>query len=159
MASYLSKGGCRGFPRSAGEMVPHETVEANKVQEALELPATGERLLTVVGVPDQGQRRGARAALDHRHQCRRRSPGEGLSELAGLPNLWVPRTIKRVESPCPSSGSGKLDLKGCKDLALAKRRRCRVMNAAARSKDGRDHLATRGESLHKSLTQSPSVAG
>jgi len=35
----------------------------------------------------------------------------------GLPNLWVPRTIKRVER-IPILGSGKLDLGKCKELAL-----------------------------------------
>jgi acyl-[acyl-carrier-protein]-phospholipid O-acyltransferase/long-chain-fatty-acid--[acyl-carrier-protein] ligase len=41
-----------------------------------------------------------------------------LMEL-GVPNLWVPRTIKRVEA-LPVLGSGKLDLKGCHDLAVAR---------------------------------------
>ena len=37
----------------------------------------------------------------------------------GVANLWVPRTIKRVDT-LPVLGSGKLDLKGCKDLAMAR---------------------------------------
>jgi len=36
----------------------------------------------------------------------------------GLPNLWVPRIIKLVDE-IPVLGSGKLDLKGCKELVLA----------------------------------------
>jgi acyl-[acyl-carrier-protein]-phospholipid O-acyltransferase/long-chain-fatty-acid--[acyl-carrier-protein] ligase len=35
---------------------------------------------------------------------------------AGLPNLWVPKLVVRV-GQIPVLGSGKLDLKGCKDLA------------------------------------------
>ena len=35
----------------------------------------------------------------------------------GLPNLWVPRTIRRVEK-IPILGSGKLDLGRCKELAI-----------------------------------------
>jgi acyl-[acyl-carrier-protein]-phospholipid O-acyltransferase/long-chain-fatty-acid--[acyl-carrier-protein] ligase len=38
----------------------------------------------------------------------------------GLPNLWVPRIVQRVDA-IPMLGSGKLDLKGCRDLALAGR--------------------------------------
>ena len=46
---------------------------------------------------------------------------EKIRELllaAGLPNLWVPRTVKRVEK-IPILGSGKLDLGRCKELALS----------------------------------------
>jgi acyl-[acyl-carrier-protein]-phospholipid O-acyltransferase/long-chain-fatty-acid--[acyl-carrier-protein] ligase len=38
--------------------------------------------------------------------------------LAGLPNLWVPKTILRVES-IPMLGTGKVDLKVCRELAMA----------------------------------------
>jgi acyl-[acyl-carrier-protein]-phospholipid O-acyltransferase/long-chain-fatty-acid--[acyl-carrier-protein] ligase len=34
----------------------------------------------------------------------------------GVPNLWIPRTIYRVEA-IPALASGKLDLVGCKKLA------------------------------------------
>jgi acyl-[acyl-carrier-protein]-phospholipid O-acyltransferase/long-chain-fatty-acid--[acyl-carrier-protein] ligase len=37
---------------------------------------------------------------------------------AGIPSLWIPKTIKRVEK-IPILGSGKLDLGKCKDVALA----------------------------------------
>jgi acyl-[acyl-carrier-protein]-phospholipid O-acyltransferase/long-chain-fatty-acid--[acyl-carrier-protein] ligase len=36
---------------------------------------------------------------------------------AGLPNLWIPKIIRRVEQ-IPLLGSGKTDLKGCRDLAM-----------------------------------------
>ena len=103
------------FSKIAGEMVPHETVEA-KVHEALGLPATGERLLMIVGVPDEakGEALVMLSTVDV-------SQGDLRAKLAalGVPNLWVPRTIKRVDS-LPILGSGKLDLKGCRDLASAK---------------------------------------
>ena len=35
---------------------------------------------------------------------------------AGVPNLWIPRTIRRVDA-IPLLASGKLDLAGCKKLA------------------------------------------
>ena len=102
------------FSKIAGEMVPHETVEG-KITEALGLPATGERILTVVGVPDQAK--GEALVLLSTIDIVQSDLRAKLSAL-GVPNLWVPRTIKRVEA-MPVLGSGKLDLKGCKDLALA----------------------------------------
>jgi len=36
----------------------------------------------------------------------------------GLPNLWVPRVVHRVET-IPVLGTGKLDLRQCMELALA----------------------------------------
>jgi acyl-[acyl-carrier-protein]-phospholipid O-acyltransferase/long-chain-fatty-acid--[acyl-carrier-protein] ligase len=35
----------------------------------------------------------------------------------GIPNLWVPKKILRVEA-IPTLASGKLDLKACRELAL-----------------------------------------
>ena len=102
------------FSKIAGEMVPHETVEA-KITEALGLPATGERLFIVVGIPDEAK--GEALVLLTTMDIAQNDLRTKLSAL-GVANLWVPRTIKRVES-LPVLGSGKLDLKGCKDLARA----------------------------------------
>jgi len=38
-----------------------------------------------------------------------------LNEL-GVPNLWIPRKVYRIES-IPVLASGKLDLRKCKELA------------------------------------------
>jgi len=35
---------------------------------------------------------------------------------AGIPNLWIPKYVQRVES-IPVLASGKLDLKKCQELA------------------------------------------
>jgi len=46
-------------------------------------------------------------------------PAEALRErlhAAGLPNLWLPRSIVRVEK-IPLLGSGKLDLAACRAAA------------------------------------------
>ncbi len=103
------------FSKIAGEMVPHETVEA-KITEALGLPATGERLFIVLGIPDEAK--GEALVLLTTVDITQNDLRSKLSAL-GVANLWVPRTIKRVET-LPHLGSGKLDLKGCKDLAMAK---------------------------------------
>ncbi len=102
------------FSKIAGEMVPHETVET-RVAEALNLPTDGDRQLVVVGVPDlaKGEALVLLSTIDI-DTTRLRA---GLAAL-GVPNLWIPKTIKRVET-LPVLGTGKLDLKGCRDLALA----------------------------------------
>jgi acyl-[acyl-carrier-protein]-phospholipid O-acyltransferase/long-chain-fatty-acid--[acyl-carrier-protein] ligase len=45
-------------------------------------------------------------------------PAELRSKLheAGVPNLWIPKQIQRVEA-IPVLASGKLDLKKCQSLA------------------------------------------
>ena len=102
------------FSKIAGEMVPHETVEA-KVAEALALPP-GERLFMVTGVPDEAK--GESLVLLSTVDIVQGDLRAKMSAL-GVANLWVPRTIKRVDT-LPVLGSGKLDLKGCRDLALAR---------------------------------------
>ena len=102
------------FSKIGGEMVAHETVEA-KIMEALELPATGEPKFFVMGIPDEakGESLVLLTLIDlDQTDLRRR-----LSAL-GVPNLWIPRRIQRVEA-LSVLGTGKLDLKGCRDLALA----------------------------------------
>ena len=36
---------------------------------------------------------------------------------AGVPNLWIPKTIKRIDA-IPLLSSGKLDLTRCEEIAL-----------------------------------------
>ena len=46
--------------------------------------------------------------------------GDDLRERlfkAGLPNLWIPKIIRRVEH-IPLLGSGKTDFRGCQCLAI-----------------------------------------
>jgi acyl-[acyl-carrier-protein]-phospholipid O-acyltransferase/long-chain-fatty-acid--[acyl-carrier-protein] ligase len=74
-----------------------------------------ERIAAIVGVPDQakGEALVLLAALNLSLEDVR----ERLL-AAGLPNIWIPRRIKRVEK-IPILGSGKLDLEKCKELALS----------------------------------------
>ena len=101
------------FSKIAGEMVPHETIEA-KIVEAFALKTEEERVIAIVGVPDPAK--GEALVL---LATRVLSPEKIREHLlaAGLPNLWVPRTIRLV-AKIPILGSGKLDLGKCKELAL-----------------------------------------
>jgi acyl-[acyl-carrier-protein]-phospholipid O-acyltransferase / long-chain-fatty-acid--[acyl-carrier-protein] ligase len=101
------------FSKIAGEMVPHETIET-KIVETFGLKTEEERLIAIVGVPDQAK--GEALVLLTTRDLSQEQIREHLL-AAGLPSLWVPRTVKRVEK-IPILGSGKLDLGRCKELAL-----------------------------------------
>ncbi len=100
------------FSKIGGEMVPHGTVEqavlqAYGLQEQEGYPlavsarldaAKGEALVLLVTMEIE--------------------PADLVRRLgaAGLPNLWIPRVIKRVDA-IPVLASGKLDLRKLKELA------------------------------------------
>jgi acyl-[acyl-carrier-protein]-phospholipid O-acyltransferase/long-chain-fatty-acid--[acyl-carrier-protein] ligase len=103
------------FSKLGGEMVPHTNIE-----EAINrtLGAGEDHLLAVVtAVPDA--KKGERLVV--LHTAVDKSPDEICQELAalGLPNLWIPSpdSFCQVEQ-IPVLGTGKLDLKALKDLAL-----------------------------------------
>jgi acyl-[acyl-carrier-protein]-phospholipid O-acyltransferase/long-chain-fatty-acid--[acyl-carrier-protein] ligase len=101
------------FSKIGGEMVPHETVES-RIIEALDLPRD-ERTIAVAGIPDEAK--GEALVLLTTREIDSRDLRERLSSV-GVPNLWIPKTIKRIET-MPVLASGKLDLARCKELALA----------------------------------------
>lgn len=105
------------FSKIAGEMVPHETVEA-AVNKVLGLDGESERRIAVVGVPDEQKGEAilllstiAGPALEQ--ECidlRYKLLDDGLS------SLWCPKQIIPV-AEIPVLASGKLDIKGCEKLA------------------------------------------
>jgi acyl-[acyl-carrier-protein]-phospholipid O-acyltransferase/long-chain-fatty-acid--[acyl-carrier-protein] ligase len=101
------------FSKIAGEMVPHGTVE-QKLVEAFSIDQAEGYALVVVGVPDPSKGEQL-VLLSARDEITVDSLRAKLAE-AGVPNLWVPRTVIRVEK-IPVLGTGKLDLKACKELA------------------------------------------
>jgi len=101
------------FSKIGGEMVPHI-----KVEETLqELAGASEQMFVVTAVPDE--KKGERLIVLHT------LPDEKLEEcLAGLaksdlPALWRPRhdQFVRIEK-LPYLGTGKLDLRKARELAL-----------------------------------------
>ncbi len=106
------------FSKIGGEMVPHIAIE----QELVRICEPGEQQdsminLAVTAVPDES--RGERIIV--LYTTLSKPVDVAIRELAqtGLPKLWLPSadSFIQVES-IPMLGTGKLDLRGIKDLAL-----------------------------------------
>jgi acyl-[acyl-carrier-protein]-phospholipid O-acyltransferase / long-chain-fatty-acid--[acyl-carrier-protein] ligase len=100
------------FSKIGGEMVPHETIE-QKIINLLELSGRDERPIAIVGVQDEakGEALVLLSAVDlDLAELRKKLQG------AGVPNLWIPKHVQRVEA-IPVLASGKLDLKKCHECA------------------------------------------
>jgi acyl-[acyl-carrier-protein]-phospholipid O-acyltransferase/long-chain-fatty-acid--[acyl-carrier-protein] ligase len=100
------------FSKIAGEMVPHETIET-KIREALKF-SPDDNCIAVTGVPDESK--GEALVLLSTIEIDPANLRTALNAL-GIPNLWVPKRIQRVEA-IPTLASGKLDLKAVRELAL-----------------------------------------
>jgi acyl-[acyl-carrier-protein]-phospholipid O-acyltransferase/long-chain-fatty-acid--[acyl-carrier-protein] ligase len=101
------------FAKVGGEMVPLEKVE----EEIHAVLNTSERMAAVTAIPDE--RKGERLVVLHLplNGTSVQQIWQGLNER-GLPNLYVPGQRDFVEvSELPVLGSGKLDLKKCRDKA------------------------------------------
>jgi acyl-[acyl-carrier-protein]-phospholipid O-acyltransferase / long-chain-fatty-acid--[acyl-carrier-protein] ligase len=100
------------FSKIGGEMVPHESIE-HKIIDLFGLAGRDERAIAIMGVQDEakGEALVLLSAVD-----------VDLSQLrdklrdAGVPNLWIPKKVCRVEA-IPVMASGKLDLRKCQALA------------------------------------------
>ena len=94
-------------------MVPHGTIE-QKIVEAFGWEQAEGPTAVVTGVPDATK--GEALVLLTTQDV---TPEQVRAKLleAGLPNLWVPRIVRRV-AQIPMLGTGKTDLKGCRTLAL-----------------------------------------
>lgn len=100
------------FSKIGGEMVPHGAIE-DAVCAALNLGCEGEIRIAVGCRPDaqKGETIVLLTTLDIDGDALRRQLAE-----AGLPNLWIPRVIKKVPA-IPVLATGKLDLRALKELA------------------------------------------
>jgi acyl-[acyl-carrier-protein]-phospholipid O-acyltransferase/long-chain-fatty-acid--[acyl-carrier-protein] ligase len=103
------------FSKLGGEMVPHGRVE-QIIAECFQLDDAESPLVAVTGISDEvkGEALVLLAAVEIRPNVLR----ERLLR-EGLPNLWIPRIILRVDA-IPSLASGKLDLQALNSLALRK---------------------------------------
>lgn len=101
------------FSKIGAEMVPHVTIE-QKISEVFQLDQNEKIMIAVTGIPDQTK--GEALVLLTTEPITSEELRARLLD-AGLPNLWVPKIIRRVDT-IPLLGSGKLDIKGCRNLAL-----------------------------------------
>ena len=101
------------FSKIGGEMVPHGTVEM-KIIEAFGWDQAESPTVYVTGIPDATK--GEALVLLTTHEVAPDVLRAKLTEL-GVPNLWVPRIIHHVDR-IPMLGTGKTDLKQCRELAM-----------------------------------------
>ncbi len=103
------------FSKIGGEMVPHVAIE----DELMRLIGDNDGLqsVAVTSVPDS--RKGERLVVFHTEITKSIDELRAGLSAAGFPNLFIPSadSFLKVQS-IPILGTGKLDLKGLKDLAL-----------------------------------------
>ena len=107
------------FSKIGGEMVPHLTIEEKLVQ-ILKADEDDQELKAVVtSVPCD--RKGERLVVLHKVLTKPLGEVQAALENAGLPNLWLPARDSYFEvETIPILGTGKIDLRGLKKLALDK---------------------------------------
>jgi acyl-[acyl-carrier-protein]-phospholipid O-acyltransferase/long-chain-fatty-acid--[acyl-carrier-protein] ligase len=104
------------FSKIGGEMVPHQKIE----DQLHDILGTSERHFVVTAVPDEGK--GERLVVIHLplNGTSTHDLWQQLSDR-GMPNLWVPRERDFYSvAELPILGTGKVDLKKIKELALAR---------------------------------------
>jgi acyl-[acyl-carrier-protein]-phospholipid O-acyltransferase/long-chain-fatty-acid--[acyl-carrier-protein] ligase len=107
------------FSKIGGEMVPHIRIE-NELSRILDEQPNDEPeiLCAVTSVPDPTK--GERLIVLHKPMKLTVREVTDRLQAAGLPNLWIPGSDSFLEvESIPLLGTGKLDLRGIKDVAMA----------------------------------------
>jgi acyl-[acyl-carrier-protein]-phospholipid O-acyltransferase/long-chain-fatty-acid--[acyl-carrier-protein] ligase len=102
------------FSKIGGEMIPHGAIE-----EALHAALGQTGVLAVTSIPDE--KRGEKLVVIHTPEAGDGAALHGLLAESELPNLWKPskECFVAVEA-LPLLGTGKLDLRGVREVALAR---------------------------------------
>ncbi|PYU14004.1 MAG: acyl-[ACP]--phospholipid O-acyltransferase, partial [Acidobacteria bacterium] len=101
------------FSKIGGEMVPHIKVE----EKLHELAGVTEQTFVVTGVPDD--KKGERLVVLHTLAAEKLKDVLDKLSQSGLPNLWIPRPNQFFQvDELAHLGTGKLDLRRIRDLAL-----------------------------------------
>jgi acyl-[acyl-carrier-protein]-phospholipid O-acyltransferase/long-chain-fatty-acid--[acyl-carrier-protein] ligase len=99
------------FSKIGGEMVPHQKIE----DEVHAILCATDGLCVVTAVPDEAK--GERLIV--LHVGIEVAPTWQQLSKKGLPNLWLPRERDFFQVPeLPILGTGKVDLKKCKEIAV-----------------------------------------
>jgi acyl-[acyl-carrier-protein]-phospholipid O-acyltransferase/long-chain-fatty-acid--[acyl-carrier-protein] ligase len=105
------------FSKIGGEMVPHIKIEET-LATIIKAPED-ETTFVVTAVPDD--KRGERIVVVHTKLEQTPDSIVKALQASGLPNLWIPSSDSFVEvEKIPVLGTGKLDLRGVKTVALEK---------------------------------------
>ncbi len=106
------------FSKIGGEMVPHIQIEET-IHKILGIGDDGKVPAVVTAVPDS--KRGERLVVLHTGMSMTVSELLKKMSAEGLPNLFLPSEDSFLQVPeIPVLGTGKLDLKGMQQVALAK---------------------------------------
>jgi len=99
------------FSKIGGEMVPHGAVE-ERITSVFGWDGSEEQVCVVLAVPDEAK--GEKLVL---LSSRKINPSDLRNRLleAGLPNLWIPKVIREVDT-IPTLATGKCDLRRCQML-------------------------------------------
>lgn len=110
------------FSKIGGEMVPHlkiEEVLSAFVDTTPEDDSDDHLLLAVTAVPDQ--KKGERLIVLHTPLTKSVEQMQQALKDSGLPNIFIPTADSFVQvDHLPLLGTGKLDLRGIKEMALEK---------------------------------------
>ncbi|MGA2016742.1 MAG: AMP-binding protein [Opitutaceae bacterium] len=101
------------FSKMGGEMVPHGTIE-QKIAEVFGIDPGDAQPFVVVGIPDETK--GEKLVIITTLEFSVTEIKDRLA-AAGFPNLWIPRTVRKVDA-IPFLGTGKLDIDGCRRIAM-----------------------------------------
>jgi acyl-[acyl-carrier-protein]-phospholipid O-acyltransferase/long-chain-fatty-acid--[acyl-carrier-protein] ligase len=104
------------FSKIGGEMVPHGAIE-QRIADLFGVDPGEAQAVVVTGIPDEAK--GESLVVVTTLGVSAADIRERLA-AAGLPNLWIPRDVLRVAA-VPLLGTGKLDIAGCRRLALEAR--------------------------------------
>ncbi len=102
------------FSKIGGEMVPHGTIET-RILELFGWEQPDGPVVAITGIPDPSK--GEALVLLTTQEITIEQIRSKLLE-SGLPSLWVPKILRKVDK-IPMLGTGKTDLKGVRELALA----------------------------------------
>lgn len=104
------------FAKIGGELVPHGLIE-EALTEIVGVDEEGQQKLVVVSIPDAD--RGERLVVVHTALGQTPAELRRALQTAGLPNLFIPAadSFHQVEA-LPALGTGKLDIRQIKHLAV-----------------------------------------